>query len=445
MKTLLAIVLALGVGFAAAYVIVSRQKDAQLEQLKAQSQIAAAPAPTPVEKVVIVPAPAALPSSVESPQEILDELLNVKPGTGGSRNAALRLVVFKLATLTQRGATAVPAIGSFIGRNIDVNYSQQDINNSDNSQAVASGSVVGRGLNRGNIGGFAGVLGRGGVARRARNLQTLQADWVVPPSLRLGLVGVLKQIGGADSEQALAEMLNRTGRGVEIAYLTVTLEEIAPGKYQNTAITAAKELLMNPPAIDSPDSLDQLSKSYLYGVLEFYKDTSFAVNAQQMLVGADGRLDQDAMDYLSTVLKDQSVSAFYTAYQNPALTNQSDKMLIRSDVLNYVGQNSQANAVLTETLDDPDVNPRIKSLILIGLAGGENDPQTASAKITFFTSLQSKFANDPMLSKALAAAVNNLQNPDHPVQLQDIIGNGLRGGGNNGDGNAGGFNGSTGQ
>jgi hypothetical protein len=318
-----------------------------------------------------------------------------------------------------------------MSQNVDVNYSQQDVASSGSANQAA---VVGSGLNRGGIGGLAGVLGRNGIARRARNLQTLQADWVVPPSLRLGLVGVLKQIGGAEGEQALAEMLNRTGRGVEVAYLTVILEGLAPGKYQNTAVTAAKELLMNPPAINDPDNLDQLSRSYLYGVLEFYKDTSFAGDAQQMLIGADGRLDQDAMDYLTTVLKEQAVSAFYAAYQNPALTNQTDRMLIRSEVLNYIGPNPQANALLTETLDDPNVDSRVKAITLIGLAGGENDqqtdPQTVSAKIALFTSLLNKYASDQMLSKAIAAAINNLQNPDQPVQLQDIFGGGLRGGGN---------------
>ena len=187
---------------------------------------------------------------------------------------------------------------------------------------------------------------------------------------------------------------------------------------------------MNPPAINDPDNLDQLSRSYLYGVLEFYKDTSFADNAQRMLVGADGRLDQDAMDYLTTVLKEQAVSAFYAAYQNPALTNQSDKMLIRSDVLNYVGRNLQANAVLAQTLDDPDLDLRLKAATLLGLASGETDPQIAAAKITLFNSWLNKYANDPVLSKALAAAINNLQNPDQPVQLQDILGvrrNGING------------------
>ena len=205
---------------------------------------------------------------------------------------------------------------------------------------------------------------------------------------------------------------------------------------------------MNPPAIDSPDSLDQLSKAYLYGVLEYFKDASFAINAQQMLVGKDGRLDQDALDYLATVLKDQSVSALYAAYENPALTNQFDKVRVGREVLNYVGQNSQANALFTETLGNPDLDSRMKAFTVIQLAGGgfgpftsdaPTDSQVISSRITLLNSLQSQFANDPMLSKAIPATINALQNPGQTVQPQDIFG-----GGNNGRRGPGGFGGNGG-
>jgi hypothetical protein len=451
MKTLVTIILALGIGFAAAYVIVSKQKDAQLEKLKAQPQIAAAPAPPPVEKVIMAAAPSAPPE--ESPQDILDDLLNVKVSTGSARNTGLRLVVFKLETLAQRGKAAVPAIRVFLGRNIDVDYNQQDNSNTPTNQADANGGNNRRNRNGNNGGGFAGGFGGGGGnfrggARRARNLETLQADWVAPPSLRLGLVGTLKEIGGAESEQALADMLNSTGRGVEVAYLTVILEEIAPGKYRDAAIAAAKELLMNPPAVDSPDSLDELSKSYLYGVLEFYKDTSFAVNAQQMLVGKDGRLDQDALDYLSTVLKDQSVSALYSAYENPALTNQFDKLMVGRDVLNYVGQNSQANQLFTETLNNADLPPQAKAFTVIQLAGGgfgpfasesPTDPQVISSRVQLLTSLQSQYANDNQMSQAISATISALQG-GQPVDPRQVFGGGGRRGGGFGGNNGGGQN-----
>jgi hypothetical protein len=444
MKTLVAIILALGLGFAGAYVVVTKQKNAELEKLKSQPQqvVEAAPAPAPVEKVVMMSAPAA--PAEESAQDVLNDLLNLKLGSGNERNTGLRMVVFKLETLVVRGKPAVPAIRGFIGRNVDMAYSQQDTSNATTNQADANGGNN-RGFNRGNNGGgFGGFGGRGG-ARRARNLETLQADWVVPPSLRLGLVGTLKEIGGEEAEAALAEMLSTTGRGVEVAYLSVVLEEMAPGKYRDAAVAAAKELLMNPPAIDSPDRLDDLAKSYLYGVLEYFKDTSFAVNAQQMLVGKDGRLDQDAMDYLATVLKDQSVSALYAAYENPGLTNQFDKMRVGREVLNYVGQNSQANALFTQTLNNPEIDSRMKAFTVLQLAGGDfgpvssavpSDPQVAASRISLLNSLQSQFANDQALSRVIPAVVEALQN-NQPIQqdtMRGLFGGGRRGG-NNGGGN----------
>jgi len=105
MKTLVAVILALGVGFATAYVVVTKQKNAQLEKLKAQPAVVAeaAPAPEPVEKVVMVAAPAA--PAEESAEDILNDLLNVKLGVGGTRNTGLRIVIYKLESLSQRGKT----------------------------------------------------------------------------------------------------------------------------------------------------------------------------------------------------------------------------------------------------------------------------------------------------------------------------------------------------
>ena len=105
-------------------------------------------------------------------------------------------------------------------------------------------------------------------------------------------------------------------------------------------------------------------------MLEFYKDSSFAVNAEQLLVGTDGRLDQDAMDYLSTVLKGQSVSVFYAAYQNSNLTNQFDRMSLGRQMMSYVGENSQANQFFTDTLNNPDVDSRVKMFSVAQLAVG---------------------------------------------------------------------------
>jgi hypothetical protein len=374
-----------------------------------------------------------------------------------------------LESLAQHGKAAVPAIRSFIGRNVDVDYSaqqNQDANGADPNAAnggnnQTNGNNGGGGNNRRfNGGGFAGGFGggfRGG--RRGRNLQNLRTDWVAPPSLRLGLVGVLQEIGGVESEQALAEMLSSTARGVEVAYLARVLEEIAPGKYGGAACAAAKELLLNPPVVDDPDQFDDLSKSYLYGVLEMFHDASFAPNAEQMLVGTDGRLDQDALDYLVEVLKDQSVSALYAAYQNSNLTNQFDKMNLGREILNYAGQNAQANQLFTETLNNADLPSQAKAFAIIQLAGGgfgpfasdaPTDPQVISSRLNLLKQQESAFANDQTLSQAITLAENALQNGS-PIQPQDMrqifrgggfggggFGGGGRQGGGGGNGNGGG-------
>ena len=449
MKKLIVILLAAGVSFASTYLVVSNQKAAQLKAAqarwdaeKAQLQDVAVAKGNPAARVPTVIASAA-PSAPaeESPQDILNDLLNIKLGSGSGRNTALRVIVYKLETLAQRGKAAVPAIRSFLSRNVDLEYGEQSNASTNQTDAVGSTSQTN------NNGGFAGGPGgRGGRGGRFRRIQNLQTDWVVPPSLRLGLVGTLKEIGGSEGEKALAEMLSITGRGVEIAYLARVLEEIAPGKYRDAAIAAAKELLMNPPSIDNPNRLDDLSRSYLFGVLEFFHDTSFSVNAQQMLVGPDGRLDTDAMSYLAEVLKDQSVSALYQAYENPNLTNRFDKMSVGREVLNYVGQNSQANALFAETLNNTELDDRMKAMTVVQLAGGgfgpfaaqsPTDPQVINNRIQLLTSLQSQYPNNDTLSQAINATINALSSGQQVDMRQLFGGRGGRGFGGGGGGGGG--------
>ncbi len=456
MKTFVAIILALGTGFAAAYVVVSKQAkhQAELPTLQPISATTSAPA----EKVIVKTVTAA--PAGEAPQDILNDLLSIRLGsTGGDRNTALRTVVFKLESLAQCGREAVPAIRVFIGRSVDVNYSQDNNQNDQgNNNGNGGGNNGGNGGNGGNNqannnnnNGGGGFGFRGG-ARRARNLQNLQTDWVVPPSLRLGLVSTLKEVGGPDSEQALVEMLSTTGRGVEVAYLTVVLQEMAPNKYRDTAVHSAKDLLMHPLAIDNPDRLDELSKSYLYGVLEYYNDGSFAPNAQQMLVGPDGRLDMDAMDYLSTVLKDQSVSALYSAYNNASLTNGMDKRRLGRDILNFVGQNAQANQFFSETLNSTDVDNRTKMFSIVQLAGnfggfggGDNltDLQIINQRLSYLQGIQGQYAGDPNLAQAFAATIKALQTGE-PVDFRGLFNNNGQGGGGMAFGGGGGGGGRRG-
>jgi hypothetical protein len=167
-----------------------------------------------------------------------------------------------------------------------------------------------------------------------------------------------------------------------------------------------------------------------------------------MLVGTDGRLDQDAMDYLSTVLKEQSVSALYAAYQNSSLSNQFDKLTLGRDIMNYVGQNSQANQLFNDTLNNADLPPQAKAFSIIQLAVGgfgpfgsaaPTDPQVISGRLAILKQDQSQFASDPILSAALTQTINALSG-GAPVNMRQIFGGGGFGGGGNNNGNGGGAN-----
>src|SRR4030095_10228733 len=128
-------------------------------------------------------------------------------------------------------------------------------------------------------------------------------------------------IGGESAQGILAEVLDTTGRGVEVAHIARVLQREAPGKYRDNALKAAKELLANPLPMNQPNRIDDNARAYLYQVLAMHNDTTFAAAAQSQLISAEGRVDKQALNYLSTTFKEQSVPTLVAAYQNPKLTN----------------------------------------------------------------------------------------------------------------------------
>src|SRR4051812_29938293 len=100
MKTIIAIVLAAAVGFAAAYGFVSYQKDVLLKQQQAQwlaekaqmdKDLAAAEKKAGrVERIAIEPSTGAAAPARTSAQEWLDRLIKIQPGSGEERITKLR-------------------------------------------------------------------------------------------------------------------------------------------------------------------------------------------------------------------------------------------------------------------------------------------------------------------------------------------------------------------
>ena len=452
MKTLLLILVTVGVTFASAYFVVQNQQAARTQQAvaakqaawdkeKAELESALAEAQRKPAPQTLSAAPAANAPAVTrlTPRQILEKLIAIRPGTGAERTRHIRLVVFYLESLTERGTEALPAIREFLARNEDVDYTAIEETAADNAAPAPDPAQNNRNnrQQRNNRGDNIWQFRRGGE---------LRTDFVLPPSLRLGLVDVVRAIGGGDAEKILADMLGTTGRGIEVAYIARVLEELSPGKYRAIAIAAAKDLLTHPPVVDGNSRLDENSKGYLYGVLTMFNDTSFAANAQAMLLGADGRIDRNALGYLNSTMKEMAVPTFYAAYSNPSLTNFQDKASIAGNILNYAGNNQTANQLFNDIMANPDLDSRIKAGTVMRLAGGNfgpfssespTDPQIIQARLKLIQNLAAG-NTDERLARALENTVNNLNHLAKGEPIENNFGGGRRwqqGGNRDGGGN----------
>lgn len=229
-----------------------------------------------------------------------------------SRN--LRQAVYWLEELTQAGSEAVPAIREFLAR-----YEDLDLDTS--------------------------------WFQRSRD--RLPPEFTLPPSLRFGLFDVLRQIGGPEAERVLADVLGATGRGVELAYVARLLQDMAPDKYRDQALAAARALLASTTTLNSASPLDRNHRDYLFSVLVMYGDTGFAAEAHAQLVRADSQIDRGALRYLFQTLGAQAVPIAAQTYQSPLLTNSAGKEPLARLALNFVGADAQANEFYERAINDP--------------------------------------------------------------------------------------------
>lgn len=368
MKTTLALIFAALLGFGFGYFYFSRkvaEKSAlatseesnwAAEKAALEHQLADARRRTPEVRTLTKTLSTTVTNSI-SPEEIIARLAKMNPETSeDSRNQVLRQVVHHLQMLVEQGEAALPVVRDFLKQNKDVDYSTDVLN--------AAGERV----------------GRSGAAAWTSRYATL-TDFLVPPSLRLGLIDALDQIGGETAQGILAEVLDTTGRGVEVAHIARVLQREASDKYRENSIKAAKDLLSNPPAINEPNRIDENARAYLYQVLTMYRDTSFAETAQHQLVSADGRIDKQALNYLSSTLKEQSVPALYAAYKSPAMTNLSERSTLMNAVLSFAGPSVQANQLFGEVVASQEIPSGIRAFTIKNLAGASAGERPADQSV----------------------------------------------------------------
>ena len=268
--------------------------------------------------VTLAPASNAIQNRL-SPKQIVEKLKGLRVTAGTSSARPLREAVYWLEELVQAGADAVPAIREFLVRDEDL-----DLDTS----------------------WFQGRSSR----------DRLPTDFPLPPSLRFGLFDVLRQIGGPEAEKALSDALGSTGRGVEVAYLSRLLQDMAPNKYREQALNAARALLASKAGVNSTSPLDRNHRDYLFAVLTEFGDSGFAAEAQAQLV-ANNQVDRGALKYLQQTLGAQSVPIAAQAYQNPALTNSAGKEPLARLALSFVGADPYANEFYQAAINDTLLTP----------------------------------------------------------------------------------------
>lgn len=406
MKFLAAILVAALIGFGGGYLILSKKQaqqagvqaasesdlQSQLEYLK---QALAEAKNRQADVRTITRNTSTTITNKLSAEEVLARLLKLNPGTSEeSRNRVFRQIVYHLQMLAELGGESLPVINAFLKENKDVDY---------------VGDVVNEAGERVSRGGFNSRL-------------MTRTDFLMPPSLRLGLIDVLDQIGTDGGEAVLAETLDTTGRGVEVAYIARLLEETHPKKYRDNALKAARELLTNPPEMDSPNRIDENARAYLYSVLSMYQDTSFAENANALLITKEGRVDRQAMSYLTSTLKLNGVPALCAAYQDPRITSQNERSHLLNAIMNFAGPSPEANKLFTEIISDEKVPAAIRSYAVIGLSGGAgkerpSDPGLVQSRLELLRNLRGSYKDERLLKSiddtktSLEGLLSRLQQP----------------------------------
>ncbi|MEO6033781.1 MAG: hypothetical protein ABIQ35_00845, partial [Verrucomicrobiota bacterium] len=249
------------------------------------------------------------------PRAVVEALQKLRANSADTKSA--RRILHHLETLIDAGNAALPAIREFLSRNEDIDY-ESSLQSS--LKAAKDGKI--------------------------------QIDFVFPPSLRFGLLDVVRQIGGADAEKLLADILGATGRGAEVAYLARVLDQMTPGKYRDIAVSIARDLLANPAAA-STTGLDKYDRNFLFNLLTDFKDASFAQQAQARLIGADGAVDTGALRYLRNTLGEQSLAIVAEAYNDPRILDPAKKEPLARVALNFAGANAQANELYRAAINDP--------------------------------------------------------------------------------------------
>src|SRR5688572_4992500 len=320
--------------------------------------------------------PAQQPSTLAkiTPREIVAKLVALKAARPNEART-LREAIYWLEELAMRGESALPAIREFLSRNEDF-----DLASSQNK-----------------------------TARTA-------AESVLPASLRFGLFEVVKRIGGKGAETLLAEILNNTGRGVELVWLARALQEMAPNQYRESALVSARELLAQPAPANATTPIDRSNRDSLFDVLIFFGDSSYVSSAQEQVLGPNGKVDRSALKYLEQSLGAQAIPLLEQWYNDPRITDPNEKEPFARVALNWVGADGQAEDFYLRAINDMTLSASHRKNLIEDLNYLPDKRKVSSSDVPIIDHRldiikdQMPKTSDPVNAAALVEAHNDLQN-----------------------------------
>lgn len=266
-------------------------------------------------------------SALLNPGDLIQELIAIKESGERSRTARSRRLIKHTEALVDLGEVALPAIAEFLNLKKDVDYGNN----------ISGDSRYGR----------------------------MYTDFLMPPTLRMGLFNVVRRIGGENAEQILAGELKTTGLVVELVYLTKALDEMVPGMYKDEVLAAAHYWLEQPEA-DTPETESRMNRNkraWLFNLLIQYKDETYVAQAKSQLIrqdesrGRDGKtrtetvIDSSTFNYLTRVLDERSMPILRQAYDNPELSDRS-KSSIRQFAARNIGRSGDADTIVLARLGE---------------------------------------------------------------------------------------------
>ena len=304
-----------------------------------------------------------------SAPNIIEEMMEIKVSPT-NRRATQRRLSFLLESLAAQGEASVPHIRDFLELMEDVDYayprSEKDTANE--------------------------------LEHWRSRMVRVPLDFETPPSLRIGLIDILAEIGGADAEDAIARVLATTGRGFEVAYSASKLRSLA-GKdaYTAEALGAAHELLSEPIEVVGGNKYDAASKQYLFMVLEMYQDKTFIETAQEMFVREDGRIDRSVLRYFEEVGKEHAFQSVAQAMQSGQLRSDEMMQLTQVAVHSMGKKNPQGDALFRDIMTNDKYSHDVKMQTIRSM-DDINDPETLQSRLAMMNTIQ--YGEDDIMGRA---------------------------------------------